>query len=109
MASGLDNFFLDSVKEAIGRNIANEKYGIDPLADELRISRSQLHRKIKALSGMSTSEFVNLVRIQKAEHLISNGKHTLSDVAHLVGFSNHSYFSQCFKKVYGVSPKDYFK
>lgn len=107
-ASSLDQAFLDKVKKALEKNIENEKYGIEALAKELHISRSQLHRKIKALSGMSTSKFVNLVRIQKAVKLFKSGQYQLNEIAFMVGFSNQSYFSQCFKKVHGLSPKEYF-
>jgi AraC-like DNA-binding protein len=72
------------------------------------ISRSKLHRKIKSLSGVTTSDFVNLVRLKKAIALITEKDYRLNEVAFLVGFSSQSYFNRCFKKVYGVSPKEYF-
>ena len=86
----------------------NESFGIENLAEELMISRSKLHRKIKSLSGITTSEFVNLVRIKKAVELITKENYMFSEVAYQVGFSSQSYFNRCFKKVYNVTPKEYF-
>ena len=58
---------------------------------------------------MSTSEFVNLVRIEQAVKLVKEENFSFSEVAYKVGFSSQSYFTRCFKKVYEVSPKEYFK
>ncbi len=104
----LDNFFLNQVRSAIENNISDENFGMEKLADELMISRSQLHRKIKSLSGVTTTEFVNLVRIKKAVELIEQQNCTFNEVAFRVGFSSQSYFTKCFKKVYDITPKDYF-
>jgi signal transduction histidine kinase/ligand-binding sensor domain-containing protein/DNA-binding response OmpR family regulator len=104
----LDNFFLNRVKAVIEKNISNEHFGMEKLADELMISRSQLHRKIKSLSGVTSSEFVNLIRVKKAVELIKNENYLFTEVAYHVGFSSRTYFTKCFKKVYGVSPTEYF-
>jgi DNA-binding response OmpR family regulator len=104
----LDNFFLKRVRTVVEKNLMNENFGMEQLADELMISRSQLHRKIKSISGTTTTEFVNLVRIKKAVELINNGNYLFSEIAFKVGFNNQSYFNKCFKKVYNVSPKEYF-
>lgn len=104
----LDNFFLNRVRNVVEKNITNENFSMDTLAHELMISRSQLHRKIKSISGKTTSEFVNLVRLKKAVELIETGNYLFNEVAFQVGFSNQSYFNKCFKKVYGAAPKEYF-
>jgi len=106
--SSLDNFFLNRVRSVIENNISDENFGMEMLADELKISRSQLHRKIRSLSGATTSDFVNLVRIKKAVELITKENYRFNEVAFQVGFSSQSYFNRCFKKVYDVSPKEYF-
>jgi signal transduction histidine kinase/ligand-binding sensor domain-containing protein/DNA-binding response OmpR family regulator len=107
--SGLDNFFLDRVRVVVEKNITNETFGMEILAKELMISRSQLHRKIKSLSGVTTSDFVNLVRIKKAVELIERENYRFNEVAFHVGFSSQSYFNKCFKKVYNATPKEYFE
>lgn len=106
--SSLDNFFLNRVRDVVEKNITEENFSIEVLADELMISRSKLHRKIKSLSGLTTTDFVNLVRIKKAVELITKEDYRFNEVAFQVGFSSQSYFNRCFKKVYKVTPKAYF-
>lgn len=105
----LDNFFLNRVRTVVEKNISNENFKLEKLAEELMLSRSQLHRKIKSLSGVTTSDFVNLVRIKKAVELIKKENYLFNEVAFKVGFSSQSYFTKCFKKVYHVTPKEYFE
>ncbi|WP_372775097.1 two-component regulator propeller domain-containing protein [Mangrovibacterium sp.] len=107
--SSIDNFFLNRVRSAVEKNISAEDFNMDSLAEELVISRSNLHRKIKALSGVTTSEFVNLVRIKKAVELVTANNYRFNEVAYQVGFSSQSYFNRCFKKVYNMTPKEYFE
>lgn len=107
-AGSLDSFFLNKVREVIEQNLSDENFNMETLAEQLMISRSKLHRKIKSLSGVTTSEFVNLVRLKKAIQLIKEKDYRFNEVAFEVGFSSHSYFNRCFKKVYGVTPKEYF-
>ncbi|SNR66192.1 Signal transduction histidine kinase [Lutibacter agarilyticus] len=108
-AGGLDNFFLNRVRTVVENNLSNENFSLEKLTDEIMISRSNLHRKIKSLSGLSTSDFVNLVRIKYAVKLIIEENYRFSEVTYKVGFSSQSYFTRCFKKVYNVSPKEYFE
>jgi AraC-like DNA-binding protein len=61
------------------------------------------------LSGLTTSDFVNLIRVKKAVELIKTDNFLFSEVAFRVGFSSQSYFTKCFKKVYNVTPKEYFE
>lgn len=105
----LDNYFLKRVKTIVEKNISVENFGMENLAEELMISRTHLHRKIKSLTGASTTEFVNLIRIKKAIELIKKENKLFNEVAYQVGFNSQSYFIKCFKKVYGVAPKEYFQ
>jgi signal transduction histidine kinase/ligand-binding sensor domain-containing protein/DNA-binding response OmpR family regulator len=105
---GLDNFFLNKVRTVIEDNLTDEDFSLEKLTEELMISRSNLHRKIKSLSGLSTTDFVNLIRIKYAVKLILKENYRFSEVSYKVGFSSQSYFTRCFKKVYNVSPKEYF-
>jgi len=106
---GLDNFFLNRVRTVVENNISDEHFSLDMLVKELMISKSNLHRKIKSLSGLSTSEFVNLVRIKYAVKIIKEENCRFNEVAFRLGFNTQSYFTRCFKKVYNVSPQEYFK
>ena len=105
----LDNFFLNRVKTVVEKNLLNENFSIESLAEELMISRSQLHRKIKSLSGETTTDFVNLTRLKKAVELIKKENYLFNEVAYHVGFNSQSYFNKCFKKVYNMTPKEYFE
>ncbi|WP_372772061.1 two-component regulator propeller domain-containing protein [Mangrovibacterium sp.] len=105
--SSLDNFFLNRVRTIVESNIEDENFDVETLASELMISRSQLHRKIKSLSGTTTTDFVNLIRIKKAVEFIENENQQYNEVAFRVGFNSPSYFNKCFKKVYGITPKEY--
>tara|TARA_R110002096_G_scaffold398142_7_gene594181 strand:+ start:1635 stop:2120 length:486 start_codon:yes stop_codon:yes gene_type:complete len=104
----LDNFFLKRVRKVVESNISDENFNIEDLVEELMISRSNLHRKIKSLSGLTTSEFVNLIKIKYAVNLVRKENYRFSEVYHRAGFSSQSYFTRCFKKVYNVTPKEYF-
>ena len=104
----LDHYFLKRVKAIVELNISDENFTMEKLAKNMMISRSQLHRKIKSISGGTTTEFVNWVRVTKAVELISTEKCFFNEVAYRIGFSSQSYFTKCFKKVYTVTPKNYF-
>ncbi len=105
--SSLDNFFLDRVQKAVERNILDENFSMDFLADELMVSRSHLYRKIKSLSGLTSSDFVNMIRVKKAVELLVKKQYRFNEVAFQVGFNSQPYFNKCFKKVYGTTPKKY--
>jgi len=105
----LDNFFLKRVRAVVEKNISNENFGMENLAEELMISRTHLHRKIKSLTGVTTTEFVNLIRIKKAVKLIKKENYLFNEVAYQVGFNSQSYFTKCFKKVYNLTPGEYFE
>ena len=73
------------------------------------VSRMQLHRKLKALTGYSTSEFIRNQRLKLAKQLIEQDKISISEVGYTVGFNDPSYFSKCFKQDFGQSPSEYLK
>lgn len=104
----LDHLFLKRVKAIVELNISEENFTMEKLAENLMISRSQLHRKIKLISGVTTTEYVNWVRVTKAVELITTEKCYFNEIAFRVGYSSQSYFTKCFKKVYNVTPKEYF-
>ena len=79
----------------------------DVLASELNISRMGLHRKIKALTGQSTGEFIRTVRLKRACELLQNPEKNISEVCYEVGFNSPSYFSTCFTEMYKMTPSEY--
>ncbi|HJC95692.1 MAG TPA: response regulator, partial [Candidatus Phocaeicola gallinarum] len=107
--SKLDNEFLAKLTQLIEENLSQEKVDVKYLSDKLCMSSSTLYRKMKALTGLSTNEYVRKVKMRSAEKLLLEGKYTISEIAFMVGMNGTGYFRQCFKDEFGVSPSDYVK
>ena len=99
-----DEFIL-SVHRLIHENLDNENFSIHQLGRAIGASRTQMHRKIKALTGKSTSLYIRSLRLEKAKDLLANSKLNISQVAYEVGFKDAKYFSRTFTDAYGMSPK----
>ena len=99
-----EDTFIGKVEDIILLNMINEDFSINDLAQELFLSRSQVHRKIKALTGMSTSIYIRSVRLQKAKNLLSSTGLSISEIAYQCGFKSPAYFSQVFKDSFGIPP-----
>lgn len=102
-----DEQFLEKVTDIIHKNIAEESFNVDSLARELGMSRSSLHRKIKGISELTPNDFIVLVKLKKAAEYLNQGLYRVNEVCYVVGFSSSSYFSRCFKKHFGVSPREF--
>lgn len=107
--SKLDNEFIEKITLLIEENLSSEKIDINYLSDKMCMSGSTLYRKMKALTGLSTNEYVRKVKMQNAERLLLEGKFNISEIAYKVGMNSSGYFRQCFKEEFGVSPSDYLK
>ncbi len=104
--SYLDQQFLERVMMVIDQHIAEEEFSIEEFGKDVGMSRSQMHRKLKALTGKSTSIYLRTVRLAKAKQLIENQKGTISEISYQVGFSSPAYFSRCFKEEFGFTPSE---
>lgn len=104
--SAPDRTFIDRLKSAIQKHLAESDLKMDDLGAELGISRVQLYRKVKALTGLSPVELLRQTRLQKAYSLLETTDHTVSEIAYDTGFSSPGYFTTCFKKQYGKSPME---
>jgi YesN/AraC family two-component response regulator len=102
-----DEQFLQKVKGSIQARLSDEQLSVESLADEIGLSRSQLFRKINALTGISVNELIRKFRLQKAAQLLAQKWGPVSQVAYETGFQNLSYFSKMFKEEYGVLPSEY--
>jgi signal transduction histidine kinase/DNA-binding response OmpR family regulator/ligand-binding sensor domain-containing protein len=102
-----DEKFLLKVRDAILSRLSDEQLSVESLADEIGLSRSQLFRKISALTGASVNELIRTFRLQRAAQLIEQDWGPVTQVAYEVGYSNLSYFSKAFKEKYGVLPSEY--
>ena len=97
---------MDSLKDAVEKHISDAHLKMDDLGDELGMSRVQLYRKVKALTGLSPVELLRKIRLQKAYSLLLNSDMTISEISYKVGFGTPSYFSSCFNKQYDMYPTD---
>ena len=102
-----DEKLLEKVMSVINKNLGNSDLSVDRIADEVGISRVHLHRKMKELTGQTPHDFIRNIRLKKAATLLSSGDMNVSEVMYACGFSNAASFSTVFKKLYGVSPRDY--
>lgn len=101
-----DKLFLDQLRNAVRERMANPKLKMDDLGDELGISRVQLYRKVKVLTGLSPVDLLKQMRLERAKVLLNSTTKTVSEIAYEVGFSTPSYFTSCFKKQYGKLPME---
>lgn len=99
-----DADFLLSLHTFITDNLDKESLNVDLLAREMYVSRAQLYRKIKSLTGASPNHFIRDQRLDKSVRLLKKESSNISEIALDVGFNNPSYFSKCFQKRFGVSP-----
>jgi signal transduction histidine kinase/ligand-binding sensor domain-containing protein/DNA-binding response OmpR family regulator len=98
------------IKKSIGiieEHISDPDFSVTQFSQEIGISRSQLHRKIHALTGQSVSRFICLIRLQRAVQLLGNNAGSISEIAYDVGFNSPSYFIRCFKSHFRMSPSQY--
>ena len=107
--SKLDNEFIEKITLLIEENLSSEKIDINYLSDKMCMSGSTLYRKMKALTGLSTNEYIRKVKMENAERLLLEGKFNISEIAYKVGMNSTGYFRQCFKEEFGLSPSDYLK
>lgn len=107
--SSPDERFMRKFYKVISENFRDFDFDADSLHRHLGMSRGHLHRKIKAMTGFSTSILIRSFRMEKAGILIRGNQGNITEVANSVGISNPSYFTKCFKDYFGISPKDYSK
>ena len=102
----IDEKFLNKVLKVIEDHIGDEEFSIEEFSDEIGMSRTQLHRKLKALVGKSASLYVRSIRLAHAKKMIEDDKGNISEIAYSVGFSSPAYFTRCFKEEFGYPPSD---
>lgn len=105
----LDEELLKKAIEVMEKHMDDIEFTTDEFARELCMSRSNLHLKMKALTGESTNEFIRKMRFNKACKLLKEGKYTVAEISSMVGYNTPSYFAACFKKYMGCLPSEYGK
>jgi Signal transduction histidine kinase len=105
--TSLDHKFLEEASQLIEKNISNSDFDAYAFSKDMGMSRSQLYRKIQALTGYSVNEFVRNVRLKKAAELLLTTENSVTEIAFMVGFKEISYFVKCFTNYYKLSPSKY--
>ena len=104
----VDQEFFDKLNKLIEENISGD-VDVNLIASNLAVSTSTLYRKMKALTGISTNEYIRNYKMQYAEHLLLEGKYSISEISFMVGMNSVAYFRRCFKAEYGEIPSEYLK
>jgi DNA-binding response OmpR family regulator/two-component sensor histidine kinase len=105
--TSIDKKFLQRVIEIIKANISNTEFNVEMLTEQIAVSRSLLNKKVVSLTGEPPKDLIKRIRLTKAVELIEKKFGNLSEIALEVGFDNPAYFSECFKKQFGVPPSKY--
>ncbi len=99
--------FIQLLNSSIETNLQNATFGVEDLASSVYMSRMQLHRKLKAITDRSASNYIRVYRLNKAKSLLEHQDKSIGEVAFDVGFNDPNYFSKTFHKEFGVSPSEY--
>ena len=102
--NSVDQNFLQELLDIIEVNISNEDFGVEEMSKAIGMSRSQLHRKLKALTGQTSNIFLRSIRLKRAYQLLEQSAGNASEIAYQVGFSNSNYFFKCFKEEFSITP-----
>lgn len=100
----LNDAWLQQAIEYVEKNIADEHYSVEQLSNDLCMSRMTLYRKIQSSTGQKPTEFIRTIRLRRAAELLREGRLTITEISYATGFSSVSYFSRCFRTMYGVAP-----
>lgn len=104
---GNDEELMERIMKVVNENLSDSDFNVEKMCDEVGVSRTQLHRKLKEMTGVPTSEFLRNIRLNEAARLIRERKINITQVSYMVGFANNSHFSTAFKKYFGMSPSEY--
>lgn len=106
MADGpsIDQAFIEKLTKAVEQNLEDQNFGVRELSDVVGMSRAQIHRRLKKITGQSTSQFIKAIRLEHAMQLLRKKVATASEIAYRVGFGSPTYFSKCFREYYGFPP-----
>lgn len=101
-----DTRFMATFRRAVQEHMADSSLTVETLSASLGLSRVQMYRKVKSLTGTSPVEIIRVTRLRRAEHLLKTTDKSVSEISYDVGFSSPSYFSKCYKDYFGVAPGD---
>lgn len=108
-ADNADYRLLAKITQAVEEHLADTDLNVSRLQELVGIGDKLLYRRVKQMTGRTPVDFIRHIRMQRASLLLREGRFSVSEVMYMVGFSNSSYFSKCFQKVYGITPAEYMR
>lgn len=108
-STDIDWKFISTVKKSVEDNMDNSSFTVDVLCNLLNMSRTSFYNKIKALTDQAPADYIRLIRLKRADQLLKEQQHSITEVAEMTGFSDAKYFREVFKKHFNVSPSQYAK
>jgi AraC-like DNA-binding protein len=106
-SNSVDEEFLTKAYRILEKNYLEPEFSASQFASEMFVSRSLMYKKIRAITDLNITDFINSFKLRKAVELIRENKQPISEVAFQVGFNDPKYFSRIFKKFYGMSPSEF--
>ena len=104
-----DEKFLQKAIDFAKENLSDADLNIEKMSSTMNISRVHLYRKLKAITNQNPTEFIRTIRLKQAAYLLTQGKLNVSEIAYMVGFNSHQYFTNSFQKYFNMSPTEYIK
>jgi signal transduction histidine kinase/DNA-binding response OmpR family regulator len=105
----VDADFLQKAIGVVEEHMSDTDFSVDSFIRKMGMSRSRMHRKIKALTAQSTTEFIRTIRLKRAVALLEQSQLSIEEISYAVGFSSTAYFSKCFRMQFGLPPSEYLK
>ena len=99
--------FMNNVQQILDKHLTDPKFSVNDFLIEMNLSRTLLYSKFRAVTGYAPNEFIKIMRMKKAVEYLNTHQYTINQISYMVGFEEPAYFSTCFKKVYGKSPRQF--
>ena len=106
-AAPMNEAFLNKVLAAVQDNLSDPEFDVERLGRAVGLSRSQLHRKLRALTNQPPTLMIRSIRLERAAELLRQRTGSVAEIAYIVGFSSQAYFAKCFREQFGCSPREY--
>jgi len=103
----IDADFLQKAIGIVEAHMSDTDFSVDSFIKEIGMSRSRMHRKIKALTSQSTTEFIRTIRLKRAVSLLEQSQLSIEEISFAVGFNSTAYFTKCFRIQFGIPPTEY--
>jgi transcriptional regulator GlxA family with amidase domain len=105
--TSVDETFIRKAIDIVDKHISDSGFGSDEFCREIGMSRSQLHRKLKAITSQPASEFIRTIRLKRAASLLKDSHLSVEEISFRTGFNSPAYFTKCFKTLFGKTPSEY--